>query len=67
LGYIGELQRRGFIRKTGGGGGDDLVRANRKSEENRNVGVRNVCELLRDYTGVVTQNTAFRVITDLKT
>jgi hypothetical protein len=48
-------------------GGDDLVRANRKSEENRNVGVRNVCVLLRDYTGVVTQNMAFRVITDLKT
>jgi hypothetical protein len=49
------------------GWGDDLVRGNRKSEENRNVGVRKVCVLLRDYTGAVTQNTAFRVITDLKT
>jgi 3,4-dihydroxy-2-butanone 4-phosphate synthase len=48
--------------KDGREGRNDLVRATRKSEETRNV-----CLLLRDCTGVVTQNMAFRVITDLKT
>lgn len=62
LGDTGELQGR-----TGERGKNDLFRANRKSEETRNVRVRNVFILLRNYTGVVTQNIAFRVFTDLKT